>query len=129
MFVSRYEKRRQHMILKVSNEIDVVSSKARFIREIIEGTLRVFRVPRGEVIAKLDEGLYHKVDESYDYLLRMHIQSFTKEDADQLERRIERLTAERNVLRGKTDKDLWRTDLDELVNVLGMPPPNVSKPL
>lgn len=118
-----YEKRRQHLIVKLSNEIDVVSSKARFIREIINGELVVFRVPKATIIAKLEEGLYHKVDGSHDYLLRMHIQSFSKEDAERLDNRVEQLIAERSALRQKTDKELWRADLDELVDALGMPPP------
>ena len=51
-------------------------------------------------------------NERYDYLLSMQMRSMTAAKLDELQREIDKLKAKIAELEGKSEKDLWREDLD-----------------
>jgi DNA topoisomerase-2 len=48
-----YQKRKDYLINKLTEELDILSNRARFIKMIIEKRLNINNVPKDEVIAKL----------------------------------------------------------------------------
>ena len=57
---------------------------------------------------------YPKIDDCFDYLLNMSIRTLTKKRSDELNNSHDNKETELNILKGKTEKDLWIEDLTEL---------------
>ena len=69
---------------KLNRELLIISNKARFIKDIIDGKLKVNNVPKKTIVLYLETANYDEVDGSYNYLLNMPIYSLTKERFEEL---------------------------------------------
>lgn len=106
--------------------LQILCTKERFIREVIDKTLNIMKVKEEIVIKTLEERGYDKdpkkVTEDgeeiggYDYLLRMQIRTFTVEKVQKLKNDIESKLKELDALKKKSEKDLWLADLYEFEN-------------
>jgi DNA topoisomerase-2 len=109
-----YDKRKQYLLDKLRRELLVISNRARFIKDIIDGKLKINNVPRETIIKYLTTNKYDQIDGGYTYLLSMAIYTLTKEKFEELlkqkaEKESEIITVE------KTDpKDMYVRDLEKL---------------
>ena len=123
-----YHKRREYLLKKLKRELDIISSKVRFIEDIIEENIIIFRKKKDEVIKILKANKYPMFDltvdvthpncdkeGNYNYLTGMQIHSFTLERIEELKKQKENKLAEVNDLESKTEKDIWKDDLDNLL--------------
>jgi DNA topoisomerase-2 len=124
-----YGKRREYLIKILEQEVFMLSTRARFILDVINEVIRIRNMPRAEVVTQLLKLSYpimtngdillplekatkqQKDDANYDYLIRMPIYSLTKEKVDELLQEKEAKISELEALKAKTDKDLWEADL------------------
>jgi hypothetical protein len=92
-------------------ELEQLSLKSRFIRDILSDKIRIFGDPHRDMDAEYTKNVQ-------DALLGMPIKSLTKEMVEKLEGMIS--TAERHLseLTSKTLRQMWIEDLDELESVL-----------
>lgn len=74
-----YFKRKEFMLNKLNKDLKILSNRGRFIKAILDGKLLINNVSKLEIIAGIESLSLDKVDESYDYLLKMPIYSLTKE--------------------------------------------------
>jgi len=109
-----YEKRKSYMISRLEKEAMVLSNKARFIKDIIDGKLKVNNVPKKNIVLYLQKASYDEVDGSYNYLLNMPIYSLTKERFDELIKQVEEKKAELEIIKKTESKDMYLTDLETL---------------
>jgi len=115
-----YEKRRIYIIQKLSEELKVLKSKIRFIEEYIDGTLDINKKSKEYTINLLDKRNYHKIiasDKStgeYDYLIHLPVISFTSEKIKELTNAHDKKNSELEYYKSKTDKQLWKIDLENL---------------
>jgi len=116
--IEYYIKRREHIIKKLKRELQILEAKARFIKEYIEGTLDINKKTKEYIIALLEECNYPMDDNSYDYLLRMQIYSLTLEKVNELNKQCESKRKELNFIKNKTPQELWKIDLEELLQKL-----------
>lgn len=113
-----YIKRKVHILKNLKNELSIISNKARFIREIIDKKLDIMFIEESEIIKKLEDSKYDKVNEnekeSYDYLLRMHIRTFSKEKVLELEKEMNNLSEHIIKIQKTSEEELWKKELEEL---------------
>jgi DNA topoisomerase-2 len=138
--VDYYNRRKLHLLGKLTEEWEKLDNKVRFILAVIAGKLVVSNRKKIELLGELrstgfkifvdkkgpkkadeeaeeedeEEGDVVNLNRGYDYLLSMKIWSLTME-------KVQGLTAERNtkkdeldLLASKTAEDLWLEDLDAL---------------
>ncbi|MGY9007922.1 MAG: DNA gyrase subunit A, partial [Candidatus Pelagibacterales bacterium] len=79
-----YQTRKDYLIDKTEKQLSLVTNKARFIKDIIDGKLKINNVPKKTIILYLETADYDTVHGSYDYLLSMAIHSLTKERYEKL---------------------------------------------
>lgn len=124
-----YESRRQYLIKTLKNDLLVLNSKIRFINEYISGTLDINRKNKDYIVSLLEERDYPKLkvetktlneenQKSYDYLVRMPIISLSEEKISELENHRDIKQSELDTLQSKTDKDLWKDDLNNILKML-----------
>lgn len=124
-----YTKRRDYLIGILEQEVFMLSTRARFILDVINEVIRIRNVPRAEVVSQLLKLEYpimadgeklipfekatkqQKDDANYDYLVRMPIYSLTKEKVEELLQEKEAKIKELEILKAKAEKDLWNADL------------------
>ena len=109
-----YDKRKQFFLDKMQRELKVLSNRGRFIKAILDEKLKVNNVPKVEIIKQIESLGLDKIDDSYDYLLRMPIYSLTKEMYEKLKEDFKLKKEEIAKLEATDPKDMYISDLSEL---------------
>ena len=109
-----YSKRKAFLIKKYGEELVYLSNRAKFVKLIIDGKLKINNVPRKEIINYLQAAGFDEVNGSYTYLLNMPIHSLTKETYDQLLKEVAEKKAELAEIKKKEPIEMYREDLIEL---------------
>ena len=65
----------------------------------------------------MDEMKFVRIDESYDYLLRLNILSFTEEKLQTLQTEIEKIESQIKILQDTAPGDTWLSELHEFDHV------------
>lgn len=114
-----YDKRKAYVLQKIKTSIELDISRYVFCAGIVKKTIHVSGVKKEDIIkqlVKIDKIV--KLDDSYDYLLRMPIYSITKERMEELKKQIENNKAKFAEVKRTTIQDMWLNDLNELKKVL-----------
>ena len=109
-----YHKRKQFLLDKLNKELKILSNRGRFIKAIIDGKLKVNNVSKSVIIEGIEAMKLEKIDDSYDYLLRMPIYSLTKEMYEKLKEDFVAKKEEIKILEETDPKDMYMLDLTEL---------------
>jgi DNA topoisomerase II len=109
-----YILRKQHLVKILEEDIQLLSMKIKFIKEFIDGIIKIGNKKKSEIITQLEEREYSKKDDNYDYLLRMPIYNLTKEKIDEFDNTSLAKKTELERLKTKTNKDLWKDDYIEI---------------
>jgi DNA topoisomerase-2 len=109
-----YHKRKQFLLDKLNRELKILSNRGRFIKAIIDGKLKVNNVSKSVIIEGIEAMKLEKIDDSYDYLLRMPIYSLTKEMYEKLKEDFVAKKEEIKILEETDPKDMYLLDLSEL---------------
>lgn len=112
--LSFYDKRKAFLIKKYGDDLVYLSNRAKFVKLIIDGKLKVNNVPRKEIILYLQTAGFDEVNGSYNYLLNMPIHSLTKETYEQLLKEVAEKKAELAEIKKKLPIDMYKEDLVEL---------------
>ena len=109
-----YHKRKAYLLDKLGRELLIISNKARFINDIIQGKLKVNNVAKDIIVKYLDDNKYDRVDGSYTYLLSMPIYSLTKERFEELLKQKADKEAEIESTNKTEPKHMYISDLEQL---------------
>jgi DNA gyrase/topoisomerase IV subunit B len=110
-----YEKRKTYIIKKLKEELKYLEAKSRFIKEYIDGNLDINKKSKEIINSLLTENEYPLQDNSFDYLLRQPIYSLTLEKINELLKQCETKKKELLYYKSKTPSQLWKIDLEELL--------------
>jgi len=109
-----YHKRKEFLLEKLKSELKVLSNKGKFVKYILDGKIEVRNTPKSDLITTIESFSLDKIDDSYDYLLRMPIWSLTKEMFDKLKNDYQSKKTEYDDLLNVDPKDMYLDDLNEL---------------
>jgi DNA gyrase/topoisomerase IV subunit A len=111
-----YTTRKNYYLDKYKKELDALKWKMKFIEEVLDDKIVVYRKKRDEIIAQLTKKKYPILDNDskYDYLLSLPIHSFTYEKIEELKEKITNKEEEIHELDSKDEKELWEEELNEL---------------
>lgn len=107
-----YGLRKEHRLAAMGQELLRLANKVRFIKDVTEERLIIYKRPANDIVADLDRMGYERLDD-YEYLLGMKISSLTKERMERLIADHGKKEAEYNDLLRKTPNDLWNDDLEK----------------
>ena len=108
------EKRKNFLLDRYIYNNNINNSKKRFIELYIKGKLKINNVKKEELIEELEKLKFLKIDDSYDYLLKMPIYSLTFEKIEELKQAIEELENKIIDLKNSTAEQIWLNDLKKL---------------
>ena len=109
-----YSLRKDKMLSDLRHEAKILSNKGKFIKNILDGKLEIKNKPKNEIIVSIETLSIEKIDDSYDYLLRMPLWSLTFEIFEKMKKDWASLKKEIEDLEKIEPKDMYLTDLKDL---------------
>ena len=108
-----YETRRQKQIADLKAELPYHEDVMRFIEDQIadQPTLNFRKKARAACETELEAAKYRKVSESYDYIFRLPVSSFTSDEVDKFKSKLEKLRTEIARLESLEAADMWLNEL------------------
>ena len=104
--VEYYSLRKKHMIESLTNKALVLSNKAKFVRQVVDGDLIIFKRKK----SSLEEELMRKFG-AFEYLLDIKTYQYTEEAIAKLMKESVQATEELEVLQKTPILTLWKSDI------------------
>jgi DNA topoisomerase II len=109
-----YQKRIEHQIQQTERQLEIAQNKSKFILAIVKKEIELFNKTEETVESLLQTKKFVKVDDSFDYLLRIPLRDLTKNKYNQLKEKIKELEELLKKLKETTPEGMWEEDLDKL---------------
>ena len=118
-----YQKRKTYMINALEKELKVLSNKAKYIQEILEGTIDLRKKKKDEILLMLQDKQYDIIDDDneYKYLLKMSMDSVSEENVDKIMKDYDNKNKELMTLKSTTIENMWLKELEELKDYMNTP--------
>jgi DNA topoisomerase-2 len=121
--LNAYENRRIHVIKMLTNEMQILRFRKKFIEQILEKEIFIERKKKTEIIQQLIDNKYPELSislngiPSYDYLTNLPLFSLTAEKIDDINKEYKEKMDELDIYKNTSVKDLWLRELDEFEKV------------
>jgi DNA topoisomerase-2 len=104
------------MIDAIEKELVLLSNKAKYIKEVLDGTIDLRKKKKEQVIEMLETKEYDKIDgdNEYKYLVKMPMDSVTDENVDKLVKDKGNKETELEQIKNTTINKMWILELDNL---------------
>lgn len=112
--LAAYNKRVKHRLDEIEKQLIIINERIRFITDIIDGKIVVFKRSKDNIREQLEKGNFQKVNDDYKHLLSMSIYSFTKEKIEEMLNEKKDLDDEKKFLETTKVEKIWESELDEL---------------
>jgi DNA topoisomerase-2 len=111
-----YEKRRQHQIQALHNELPYHENVMRFIEDQISDAPKIDlrRQSKADCDRLLSGGSYVKIDDSFEYILKLPVSSFTAEAILKHRTKLSALRSEIETLQKTNARTMWLADLQQV---------------
>ena len=114
-----YTKRKTHMIVSLERELRFIGNKERFISEVVNKTFKIMDRKEVDIVADLDERKYTRFKsgdkndavETFEYLLRLQVRTFTREKIQTLRDDIASHQKRLETIRDTSERKMWLLDL------------------
>ena len=121
-----YQKRKDHQIATMEEDVNLLQNKSKFIMENIKGTIDLRNKKKIVIIEMLTETGYDKLDgEKYDpdykYLLKMPMDSLTEENFNKMCQDKDNKITELEKLKSTSIEHMWLSELEELKTQMAIP--------
>ena len=121
-----YQKRKDHQIATMEEDLNLLQNKSKFIMENIKGTIDLRNKKKIVIIEMLTEKGYDKLDgEKYDpdykYLLKMPMDSLTEENFNKMCQDKDNKITELEKLKSTAIEHMWLSELEELKTQMAIP--------
>jgi DNA topoisomerase-2 len=118
-FVTRYEMyqtRKDFMIDALTKELVLLSNKARYIKENLDGTIDLRKKSKALVSEMLKSKGYNMIDEDeeYKYLVKLPMDSVTEENVQKIFKEQENKSAELETVKNTSANQMWSSELMNL---------------
>lgn len=113
--LSYVQKRKEYLIEKCNSDLDILKSKIAFIKGVTQNEIIISKKKKDEIIKQLDKITeIIKVNDNYDYLLKLPLYSLTAEKILELEKQLKETKDSLKLLKETTAENLWTKDIEEL---------------
>lgn len=111
-----YQTRKEYMIKSLERELVLLSNKAKYIKENLDGTIDLRKKKKEQVVEMLQSKGYDVMDgdEDYKYLIKMPMDSVTEENVDKINNEHLNKQIELETLKNTTTNKMWLNELEKL---------------
>ena len=111
-----YQTRKDYMIDALEKELVLLSNKAKYIKENLDGTIDLRGKKKDQVIKMLEEKGYDIIedDQEYKYLIKMPMDSVTDENVEKIFKEQGSKEAKLETIKTTSINQMWSSELDSL---------------
>lgn len=111
-----YQTRKDYMIESLERELMLLTNKAKYIQENLNGTIDLRKKKKEQVNEMLESKGYDVIDDdvNYHYLTKMPMDSVTEENVDRLNKEHDNKAVELETIKSTTINKMWLNELDIL---------------
>jgi DNA gyrase/topoisomerase IV subunit A len=113
-----YVTRKQHLLQAIHARLNEITNRVRYIRFVLDGTIDLRHKSSDTITTLLQSLKLDKLNDTYHYLVKMPMDSVSKENVDHLESELAKLTEEKRILSATNEKQLWLNELDDLIKLI-----------
>jgi len=115
-----YQKRKDYMIDALQKELNLLSNKARYVQDNLDGEIDLRKKRKEDILELLKGKNYDVIDEDtdYKYLLKMPMDSVSEENAERLLKERDGKEKELVDIQSTSIENMWLKELDELKKML-----------
>ena len=111
-----YHLRKDFLIKESQTKLEIARNRYRFVSEIIDETIIIFKKTKAQIVMLLTERGYYAEDGAFDYLLSMQIYSFSKEKLEELRKLCDSLLARIDEITAEDVRDTWINELRDFLD-------------
>jgi len=131
---SLYTKRKEYILKELKNKLCILENKIRFINEVIQKVIKVSECSKNDLLKQLFDSKYNLYDSQtniieevtkfelvkngYNYLINMPIYSMTLDKVEELNKELNKIKDEIDIVFNKDIKTTWNEELDELLEYM-----------
>jgi DNA topoisomerase-2 len=114
--LSLYQTRKEYMIENLEKELILLTNKAKYIKENLDGTIDLRNKNKEQVVGMLQSKGYKIIDDDsdYKYLVKMPMDSVTQENIERLYNECENKESQLEVIKKTTINKMWLDELEIL---------------
>ena len=111
-----YQSRKDYMIESLERELMLLTNKAKYIKENLDGTIDLRKKKKDQVIEMLQTKGYDMIDNeaNYHYLTKMPMDSVTEENVDKLNKEHHDKETELEIVKSTSINKMWLNELETL---------------
>ena len=109
-----YQKRKDYIVNNLEYEIMVLTNKYKYILETLNDTIDLRKKKSSEINEMLKNKEYDLIENSYNYLIKMPMDSVNSENVERLKNEVNLKNKELKVTKETTIQQMWIQDLDDL---------------
>jgi DNA topoisomerase-2 len=114
--IGYYEKRKQHIIQVLEKELILLQNKYKYIQQVLDGSIDLRRKTIEQIHTILES--YVKIEDSYNYLIKMSMDSVSIENVETLKKQFDSKQKELDIIKKTTIEESWLNELNDLEKVI-----------
>lgn len=107
-----YKKRKEYVCQQLEKDMEILKNKILFIKSVVSGDIKVSHMKKCELEELLETRNYLKVNDTFDYLLRIPIYNLTTDKVAELEDEFKKAKGALDEMRQKTEDKMWLEELE-----------------
>lgn len=107
-----YQKRKEYQIQYLEEQLELLQNKSRFILSIVKKEIELFNKTDKYIDETLEKKKFTKIENNYDYLLRIPLRDLTKVKYDSLKEKIVEYEKNLEKMKSIQIEDLWLHDIE-----------------
>ena len=116
--IGYYEKRKQHIIQLLEKELLLLVNKHKYIQQVLDSSIDLRKKTTEQIYTTLESLKYIKIDDSYNYLIKMTMDSVSVENVESLKKQYESKQKELDIINRTTIEESWLNELNDLEKVI-----------
>jgi DNA topoisomerase II len=109
-----YEKRKEIQLEDINRKVNMINQKVKFITYVNDGDIVINKKSKDDIIKQLEKHKLERMDDSYDYLLRIPIYSLSKEQIATHKEDLKQLKEKLKEIKNSVPKDIYIEELEVL---------------
>jgi DNA topoisomerase-2 len=116
--IGYYTKRKEHIIQVLEKELILLQNKYKYIQQVLDGSIDLRKKTIEQIYTILHNLTYVKIDDSYNYLIKMTMDSVSIENVETLKKQFETKEKELNIIKKTTIEESWLNELSDLEKII-----------
>lgn len=109
-----YQKRKKYLLRDLNTKLQEINTKVNFIKKVLKD-VSILKRDEEDLFMEFERLGYYKREDSYRYLTDIPVRNFTKDKLELLKKQVTSIESEIDYVTNKTPKEMWLSELDELL--------------